>query len=253
MINFDDIKRLIDQLNVHNVRVIDLKDHKIFEYLGTSSIDVINGLEKNLNWLGSYGRCKVLGANESQFKQSWKDCYKWDVVFNNIPAQQNNNNQKPQNNVNQGTGIPTGYVSLEYATMMAQIESLKASNDLKLKEMEWRMQMHSNAQNDPMRFLPMAGMFFNIDDKKMANVMKIAQAQSAMNGNQNTGMAGLGMNNINETKVTIEDQNELVTKIQDELTVLSQKIPLETILKMVKGLNAKPDVKGTVDQLIMFL
>lgn len=249
MINFDDIKKLIDQMNIQNVRVIDLKDHKVFEYLGTSSIDVINGLEKNLNWLGSYGRCKVLGATDSQLKQSWKDCYKWDVVFNNMPSQQNNN-QQPKHNPNQAFGVPQGYVSLEYAAMMAQIESLKASNEIKLKEMEWRMQMHSQSQNDPMRFIPLAGMFFNIDEKKMANVMKIAQVQTAMNGGQNMGMAGLGNTN---PIATVEDQNELVTKIQDELTVLSQKVPLDVILKMVKGLNAKPDVKGTVDQLLMFL
>lgn len=250
MINFETIKKLIEQLDVRNLRLIDLKEHKIWEYCGQSTAEVVGALEENKEWLSTYGRCKMLGATETQYKQNWKDCYKWDVLF--LPSAQAKQqiNEQQSKQANTGKIIPEGYVSLEYANLMAQIESLKLMQGLKEKEMDWKIQMHMAEKNDPMRYLPIAGMFFDIDEKKMANVMKIAQAQNAMNGN-NLGMAGNETGN--KTIATVEDTDEIVKQIQDELTILSKKVSLPDILKMVKGLNSKPDVNGAVQMLLGFI
>lgn len=263
MINSDQLKRLIDTVNVHYIRVIDMRDHKIYEYHGANPDDVKNNLEENRDLLSGYGRVKVLGATEAQYKQSWKDCYKWDVMFNAQSAALNKPSNPDPQPKGWGMNVPSDYVHKDVLNLHLQLAAIQSNQDRLNKELEFKMMMYQDEKKDPMKYLPLLGMFLNVDESKIARAMKFAQLSSAIGGGSHAALAGPQQENKLTIQGTMTDEEkvkaaekeieEYVPKIEAALQKLNKSVPLPKILETIEALNSRPDPLATVNQLLSFI
>lgn len=251
---FDEVKKCIVDFKVQNIKVVDINGKKIMEFTQEHSPEnLVSKLESYLTTLQSYGRLNFICANETQYKQNWKDCYNWTVVFGGsitptiIPEQ-------PKQQI--------GYVSQNEAALMAQVQTMQLQMQFfeKIKELEAKL--NAPKENDYERlidkYFPLiaAKLGITFDAESMNQMMGMYQLQNAMKGNANPMVQQNNSNNgINGIKhePTIhqtEEEKQVEQEIVNEMLALSQKTSDQNILALLKGLNAQP---GYIDMALNFI
>jgi len=228
---FEDTIKLIPDLKIHHVKIVDTAGKKVMELNGESPENLLTQLEGYRSILSTSGRLKFIAANESMFKQNFKDAYNWDVVFT---AASHSNNSTPTTL----THAPSGYVSSNEANLLAELKALQMQRDFDLKLVELNKKIDDKGSDGFDKYLPMLGMIVDIDDKKMKNMMALGALQSSMNGSPATGLAGLEKKPHVQTTV---EEKELINNLNDEMGKLAQKVDLSAIVEFVKTLNDKPE------------
>lgn len=253
---FEDVIIIMRDLNVMHVKVIDTQNKRVIDFMEETSVDnTIAKLQGYMGLLSSYGRLTFIGATDAIKKQNWRDAYTWIVTFNGTSA------EAPK--VNQGVGsfqpMP-GYISQNEAALMAQLSALQLQLNFQkqIADLERKLTVPAQeGENMLEKHLPMLGMFMDIDETKMANMMKMAQIQGMMKGSQmpsqTQGIAGpfTGVNQGTQTKIEVTEQEKAqVAEFNKEIDLLSEKASLEKLITLVKGLNANP---GFVDMALTFI
>ena len=230
---YEDAIKLIEQLNIVALKVLDTNGKRLFDI----KEDTFKALVDKVNvWkptLMQYGRVKFMAATESIFKQNWKDAYQWDITFNG-------NTDSVQTSNNFMGAVPSGYISIQQAMLMSELEKVKAQSELdkKFSDLEKKLQTNQGWE----KYLPMLGMFIDLDEKKLNNMAALCQMNGMMNGSatlptQNAaGVAGL-----NDVKVQgTPAEKEKIEQLEKNLEDLSNSIGVDKLAELVKLLNEKP-------------
>lgn len=254
---FEEVKHIIKQLNVVNVKITDTNGKKVMQFFDELSPEnLIAKLDGFAPTLQTYGRLTFIGATAAQFKQNWKDCYQWPVVFSTIPAHLTSTNE-PQK-------INQGYVSHNEATLMAQLAGLQMQMDFNKKIADLEKKIDGGKEKESQwervidKYFPMVAPQFGItmSPEQMDSAMKYYQMQAMMNGKmmppvQNNGMAGLNIQtNTNPSIQQTEEEKQTEDEIVKELTALSEKTSDQKLLTLIKALNNNP---AYVDMAINFM
>jgi hypothetical protein len=231
--NFDDSIKLIGDQKLNHLKVLDPEGKKVFDLHGSTPDDLISQLQSYENILRTYGRLKFLAATEGIYKQNWKDALTWNIVFGNTPV-------SPSPAPLAGA-VPAGYISASEAALMAQVKelTLQSAYDKRFAELEKKIEEKDNSGFE--KYMPMAGLFLDLDEKKIQNMMALAGLQSAINGKG--ALAGPP-----QVQTTVEEA-ELIQNIQKEMEQLSQKVEVKTIYEFLKVLNEKPEFMKTLTQM----
>lgn len=240
---FEDTYKLIEEQNIIAVKIIDTSGRRIYDIVEDSPTKVIEKLKDYRHILSTYGKVIFKAATESIHKQNWKDCYQWSVVFTG-----SGNDAPAINSINMG--VPNGYISGDHAILMAELNAIKAKFDLEKQILELKNQMAmSNQPQGIDKYLPMMGMFMDVDESKMKNMMMLANMQSMMSGKAPAQLAGMERTgNKVELKGTEEEQ-KLMQSITDEMDKLSDKTQLNNIDMLLKTLNNNPHLIDTLIQM----
>jgi hypothetical protein len=238
---YNDAIRLMKDMDALHVKVVDTGGKRVYECLDELSVEnTIAKLNAFLPTLKSYGKVNFIAATEGIKKQNFKDAYHWPVTFD---GSTDTNVQTSQNNSTQG--VKQGYVSAKEAELMASIERLTLMNtyDKKLADLEAKISGKPEDRIEKMisKYLPILGAFVKIDDEKINNMMRIAQIQG-MQAPQQNAIAGLNIqqNPKPQIQATAEEQ-KIVAEIITEMDKLEQKVSVDKILLLLKGLNEKPE------------
>lgn len=234
MANLDNIINLVRDMNTPYMKLFDGRDNLLYTIdSGDSGVEEsISKLQKLQPFLQPYGRIKITAATPAAKKQSWANSFKWELDF----FANNNNANLPQQNL--PINPSSGMISLREAELLAQVQRLETEKKYDAQFAEINKRLEQNNASDPIeKYLPLAGLFMNIDDSKMANMMKLASLQGAMNG-KNIGMAGTEKN-ITTVEGTAEEK---VKQVELLMVELSSKVNIDTIIALLKGLNKNPEM-----------
>jgi nitrate reductase NapAB chaperone NapD len=244
--NYDDVKQYIKELNVTSLKVTDTNGKKLVEFIQAPSPEsLINKLDAFLPSLKAQGRVVMLGANESQYKQNWKECCHWNVTFGTDIVQVNNSTP---------AHLPSGmgYMSRTEAELLARNKELE--NEIKwntrLSELEKKIEKANEKPKehiyerlaDKYGPIALAAMGFKFEPEQMNTMAQMYQLQGLQNGtvqpHRNTGIAG-----PNEQGAVIQrtpEEEKMIKDIVASMEQLSTKIPDQKILTLLEGLNANP-------------
>ena len=241
--------QLIQDQKIIAVRVLDPTGKKLAEWKQFERPEEVAAkLDEYKNEFAAYGRINLICANETILKSNWTGAYSWNVTFDN---QQSNKSEINHNS----NFIPKGFVSSETATLMAQLEGLKMQIAHNQQMNEYNLKLMELNKKDPLNYLPALALVMDIPDSKLQKALQLSAIGSSMQGNKQ-GIAGTETKTETQ-KVSVQmSETELQAKldiISNELTKLIQSVGVETVEKMIKGLNGKPDVKATVNTLMGFL
>jgi hypothetical protein len=238
---YNDAIKLMKELDTPHVKVVDTSGNRIYDCTEESSVEnTIAKLNAFLPTLKTYGRVNFIAATDTVKKQNWKDAYKWSVTFDGST----DTNVQPNQN-NQVQGIKQGYISEREANLMAKLEAMNLTMEFQKKIDELEKKISGTGSEDKIekyisKYLPILGAFVKIDDEKIGNMMKIAQIQGMQAPAQ--GMAGLNV--IQNPKPVIQqtaEEQKQVAEIISEMDKLEQKVSIDKILLLLKGLNEKPE------------
>lgn len=229
---FEDAIKLIRDGKFTHLKIVDTDNKKLMDLHSDNSEDLISQLESYKSILQANGRLKFLAATDTIFKQNWKDCFTWNIVFTNSAPATNT----AQNSIG---GIPSGYVSANEANLLAELKALQMQRDFDNKLAEINKKLDEKESAGFEKYLPMLGLFADIKPEKLNTMMALSGMQAAMNGNNVQGLAGLQEKKA-EVQTTVEEK-ELINSINQEMGKLSEKIELSKINEFVKTLNNKPE------------
>lgn len=248
---FDEVKKCIIDFKVLNLKVTDTQGKKLMEFINELSPESLNmKLDGYLGTLQTYGAVKFIAANETQYKQNWKDCYNWHVTFTGIS----------HNATLMQQHTPThqiGFVSSNEATLMAQVKVMEMQMEFNKKMMELEQKLNTPKEHHYERLadkygpllMAMAGV--KLDPDQVQQMMGWYQLQNAMNGknpmvqqnNNNPGIAGIKQEPVlQQTK----EEQELELKIVNEMNALRETLSDDKILKLVTALKMNPGVADTL-------
>jgi hypothetical protein len=236
MPTFEQAIDLIQEFNTPYIKVNDAQGKRLFEIQDSDNVgNTVAKLESYKSMLATYGRVHFRAATEVIKKQSYKDAYEWVVIFSGPIA--TNNNQSQINNM-----PAMGYISLDHAHLMAEVKGMKDSFELQKQMFELKNQIaNSNKPEGIEKYLPMLGMFMDVDPAKMQNMMMFANLQNSMNGNVIPSIAGNFKREENKIELQgTEAEKNVMQSITDQMDKLSDKVQLESIDKFLKALNANP-------------
>lgn len=224
------------ELNTPYLKIIDTSGKRVYDILDQSSAEnTINKLNDFLPTLRSYGRLNFIAATEAIKKQNWKDAYNWTITFEGVALPQNQNQTQ---NINPSKG----FVSHNEASLMAQVQAMQMQMQMQKQIDEIKNLLGAKTQEQPFeKYLPMLGMFVDITDEKIANMMKLAQIQSIGKGfsNNQTGIAGPQEQTVKKVELT-EDEKKKVDHFNAEIDKLSEKTSLDKLTALVEALNQNP-------------
>jgi len=241
---FDEVKNYIKEFKIQNLKVTDINGKKIMEFIQEHSPEnIISKLQTYAPSLQTYGRVNFIAANDTQYKQNWKDCYSWPVVFSGISNHLTVQEQPKQQ---------IGFVSQNEATLMAQVQSMQLQMDFykKFAELEAKLATPKEDKYERLidKYFPIIGpmMGLKMDPDQMQQMMAMYQLQNAMNGKTNMAQQNTtqGMAGIQHTPTLQQTEEEKKTEqeIVNEMCALSQKTTDQNILSLLKGLNQKPEL-----------
>lgn len=238
--NLQDAITLIGDRKVLHLKVVDTDGKRVMDLDGSNSDDLIAQLQQYENILKSYGRLKFVAGTEAILKQNWKDAYCWNIVFSGATP------QSPTPIPLLGA-VPPGYISAREAELLAQVKELglKAEYDKRFADLEKNLEKKLEDRSDDgfMKYMPMAGLFMDLDEKKVSNMMALAGLQNAMSGKP--GLAGPP---APTTHTTVEEA-ELIQNINKEMEQLSTKVDVKNIYEFLKVLNEKPEFLTSLTQM----
>jgi hypothetical protein len=253
---FEEVKNCIRQLNVVSVKITDTNGKKIMEFLDELSPEnLISKLENFSPTLQTYGRVTFIAANATQYKQNWKDCYQWPVIFSGIMPHLNTAATNPEQ-------ANIGFVSKDHAALMATVATLQLQMEFTKQIAELKAQILNAGGKEEKweriadKYFPIASAMMGIkmEPDQIDNMMKMYQLQAAMSGkvpmmqqNPQQGMAGI---QSTPTLQQTQEEQETEKKIVEQLTMLSQKTTDQKILALIQGLNNNP---AWVDMAINFM
>lgn len=240
---YEEVKNHIRELKVLHVKVIDVQGKKILEFIGELSPEnLINKIDCFQSSLQSWGRVTFIAATETQYKQNWKDCFQWPVVFN--AAVVTTNNHSPQIGA-----MPSGFISQSEAMLMAENAKLKLEMDFnkRFSDLEAKINGKDSKEGDIERLfdkyghfiLPKLGINMAPPTPSADELVKLYHYKAMMEGNN--GMAGLYSGTKNGAKVeATEEEKKQIAEIESELDKLSEKTSVDNIRDLIKGLNENP-------------
>lgn len=236
---FDNALKLMADQSITHVRVMDTNNKRVLDIDGGSVEDAVQKITEHKAILSTYGRVNFLCATDSIRKQNWKDAYSWAVTFTG------SNEQAPKHDPGIGR-IPSGFVSQNEAMLMAQLQALTIQMDYtkKMSELEAKFTLAQPKNEGFEKYIPMMGMFMDIDQTKMQNMMMLMQMQTAMNGKQPAGISGLFTpeNTAAPAQLqTTDDEKKLLEDINNNMEALSEKVSLDKINQLLKLLADKPE------------
>jgi len=245
---FQDAIKLIEDGKYNHLKIVDPEGKKIMELNAESSDSLIAQLDSYKQVLSTYGRIKFLAANESIFKQNWKDPFTWNVVFTNA---------SPLTPVASIGSVPAGYVSANEAALAAQVESLKKQIEMDKRFSDLEQKIKEKDNEGIMQYLPMLGLAMDLPEKKLNSMLALGQIHGLMNGKTVPGLAGLGANGAMKTEAEWRDQvkpvvsgtdeeKKLIVTINTELEELCKKVEMANVAEFLKTLNAKPEFLATL-------
>lgn len=240
---FNDAIELMQDGKYTHLKVIDTDGKRVLDLDAETNTSLIEKLKPYRNILQTYGKVKFMLATDSIYKQNWKDAYNWTVTFSNDATQQHNT---PQIN----SAPPSGYISQNEAALMAQLAGLQKQIELdqKFNELTKRLDQNTNKKSDGFeKYLPMLGLFADIDENKMRNIMLLSSMQNATAA---PSINGLPTQQPNQNTVAgTNDEQKTVAEINKQMELLSEKVSLNAILQFLTVLNQKPQFLETLTQM----
>ena len=250
---FEQALKLIEEQNILFVKVEDFNKKRLVNLDATTAPQLILKLQQYRDSLSGYGKVIFICADEKIKNSSWRDAYNWQVTVSDIA---------PQTNLPlTGHGlVPPGYVSSLEATLTAELAALKLQTTFQkqMHDLEAKFTKPASAADDVFKFMPLLGLFMDIDEKKMTQMMGLAHLSSAMNGTpanttQQTGINGLQEKKEAATGTTVEttkEEEEMLDKIENSIVELTGKVPMADILAFIEKLNQKPELAATLKAML---
>ena len=243
---FEQALKLIEEQDILFVKIEDFNKKRLLALDAKTAPQLVIKLNQYKDSLASYGKVIFICADEKIKNSSWRDALHWQVSVSDIA---------PQSNLplpGQGV-VPPGYISANEATLQAQIAGLTMQMNFQkqMADLEKRVTKPASSADEIFKFMPMLGLFMDIDQKKIEQMMGLASLSGAMNGN-NTTQSNAGIAGLNEKKkesATVEttpEEEAVLDKIDDEIIELTGKIPMEDVLVFIKKLNEKPELAKTL-------
>lgn len=243
---FEQALKLIEEQDILFVKIEDFNKKRLLALDAKTAPQLVIKLNQYKDSLASYGKVIFICADEKIKNSSWRDALHWQVSVSDIA---------PQSNLPlPGVGVvPPGFVSATEATLQAQLAGLKMQMDFQkqMADLEKRVTKPASSADEIFKFMPMLGLFMDIDQKKIDQMMGLASLSSAMNNGttqSNAGISGL-KEKKQEATATVEttpEEEAVLDKIDDEIIELTGKIPMEDILAFIKKLNEKPELAKTL-------
>lgn len=241
---FEQALKLIEEQDILFVKVEDFNKKRLLSLDAKTAPQLVIKLNQYRDTLASYGKVIFVCADEKIKNSSWRDALHWQVSVSDI---------QPQLNLPITSGAPAGYVSSSEADLRAKLAELNLEMRLnkQMAELEKRVIKPASAADDAMKFMPILGLFMDIDEKKITQMMGLASLSNAMNGTgTNTTTPGIaGLPKPKQDGATVEatpEEQAVLDKIDDELEGLLEKIPSADFLALVKKLNEKPELANTL-------
>lgn len=244
---FEQAITAIEDQEILHLRVEDFNKKRILSLAAETPPQLSLKLKEYKESLSGYGKVTFVCATEKCYNSSWRDALHWQVTFSGVSVQQN---LLPNNTPH----IPQGYVSATEALLQSKLAelTLKAEFEKRFAELEKKANAKPSAADEIFKFMPLAGLFFDIDQTKMQQMLGLAQLSTAMNNpsaNVN-GMAGLGEKvQQSATVEATEAENETLDKIENQLVELTSKVSMDDILFLISKLNEKPELVATLKAL----
>ncbi len=258
MIPFEHIPDLMRKMKTPNYTVVDSANKILYRHEGTDIENAISDLLEMEHFFSNYRVITVKGATASQAKGNWKDFFPWTVHFN---TQQSPNNLKGQQ-VQVSGNLPKGYISEDHAKALAQLEAFKMMAELKKQLDEMKMTIALEDKKDPMKYMGLAPLLFDIDDKKL---MQMAKFQSLSSGRGMAGMqtqtetepaqektTNLKQNGAAEEKKDSHKDDEIIAASMQNLHTAyeSGKLDLGLLKKITDKLKDDPTLLNTLSTLL---
>jgi hypothetical protein len=241
---FEQALKLIEEQNILFVKVEDFNKKRLVNLEASTAPQLVVKLTQYRDSLSGYGKVIFICADEKIKNSSWRDAYNWQVTVSDIA---------PQINLNASHSgiVPPGYVSALEASLQAQLGEMKVKAELnqRMADLEAKLSKPASSADEIFKFFPMLGLFMDIDEKKITQMMGLAQLSTAMNNPTpvNTGVNGLQEKTVGATKVeTTKEEEEMLDKIEDSIVSLTGKVPMEDILLLINKLNEKPELAKTL-------
>lgn len=236
---FDDAIKLMEDGKYTHLKVVDTDGRRVLDLEGETNTTLIEKLKPYQNILSSYGKVKFILATDSIFKQNWKDAYNWTVTFTGA-------NATPQINTQQMGGFGSGMVSQSEALLMAQLAGMQKQLEFNEKFAELNRKIDATKNNSPYdKYLPLLGMFTDIDEQKLKNMMLLS---SISGGGQNFQQIN-GLNDATKHVVGTDEEKKLVEEVEKELEKLTEKVHISSIHEFLKALNDNPTFLDTLTQM----
>lgn len=241
---FNDALQLIDDGNKYKyLRVFDTEGKRLLDLDADNNLLLREKLATYRTILSTYGKVKIQVATESIYKQNWKDAFSWNVTFNEVAT------QTPQLNVPTLNGPPAGFISNNEALLMAQIAGLNKQMEFDREMQKLRAEISASKNNGGSfeKYLPMLGMFMDLDENKIKNMMLL----SSMNGGgfqQHHGGINGPPQQTNSVAGT-DEEKQTIENINKQLELLAEKVHAKSIEQFLVVLNQKPEFLNTLIQM----
>lgn len=239
--NFTEAIKLIEEENYPHVRIYDINGKPIFDVSENSGTAAAAKLKDKESILASFGRVNFQLATDKIKLQNWKSAYTWPIIFTATAAAAE---LKPANQM-QGLGNNPNYVSKHEADLMSKISGLEMQRDYDKKLAELEKRIDSSKKEEGLeKYLPMLGLFMDIDESKILKSLQLSQLMGAVNGQTvSTGIAGQN----NKTSVlTTEAEAKMHEAIENNINELATKVEMANILLFLETLNKKPELLDTL-------
>lgn len=238
--DFDQALIAVDDQKILAVKINDVND-KLMVYLeDDTSPKLVEKIKTYRAMLLPCVKVKFICADAECIKSSWRGAAHWTVTFSStVPT------TTPHTNA-----MPSGFMSTSEALLHAQLAEMKSryEYDKKLLEFKEKNAVKPSTADELFKYMPMLGLFMEIDDKKIQQMMGLYQISAGMQGNgtptQQTGISGPIKTHLEKKGTPEEDKaaEDLIEQLDD----LADKVPVSDLLILIKKLNEKPELVATL-------
>lgn len=255
MIPREEILKLIVKLKTPYFRVYDMGGKLLCQYdEGTNPQEAADTLKEWYTFLGTYGRVMIHGANESQYKQKWTNCYKWECLLNDNSPGKTSGHVPVQ--------IQPASLTSQMGEMLAlfkMFESMRTPAADKNWEVELlkikydhaeQMREFEKKNSDPAKMIagaaPIVMTLLGWDQDKIQKTMSLAGSSYNMAAGNNTP-ARISGPNLSTDIPSLEEieqlsPEELTNQCQQCLEQMPQKVAGTKLLLLFKLIVAKPEL-----------
>ena len=243
-IKFNEVIDFIREQECCHIKVLGLDKTRICEYIqedGTTE-GAIAYLESKRNVLNPYNRVKIIATTNSGKSQNWTNAFNWTVQLdNNSPIQQNSQDH---------TSTPRGYISASEANIMAQFEALKLELKYDKQIQELKDQLKGKDEDPYFKYLPLAS-FFIKDKEQKKEFFNVAAAMNGKPIQQSKGIAGSEGSTI-QKEMTEQELEKHLEKFYQKIAVLLKHEHVG-LVKLEKILDKAIEDPSLVDKLLSFI
>lgn len=225
MIQYDKISGLLISHKAPYWKVFDFYKNLLAENIDNDNIETsVQTLKDMLDSFSVYGRLRVWAATKSQLAGHWQKHFEWEVGFVD---------SKVASGSSPGV-VPSGYV--HQSVIDAQIALLQATHNFSLLEIQLKQKYDSKSNSlVPPQYLPFIAKAMGMEMDEIKELGAMGQQTAALS--------------ISGTDDEKTDKEKM--KIAEQLTVsLYEKIGWDKLIKLLKGLNKKPEL---AEQALNFL